>query len=99
MLPTIACSLGMKFFQMEVKSVFLNGILSEKVYIEQPKSFENPKFPNHIYRLKKALYGLKQAPKTWHERLTTYLLEKDFERGLVDGTFFIHRSKFELLMA
>ena len=50
MLPTIACSLGMKFFQIEVKSVFLNGIISEKVYIEQPKSFEDPKFPNHIYR-------------------------------------------------
>lgn len=29
---------------MDVKSALLNGILSEEVYEEQPKSFEDPKF-------------------------------------------------------
>ena len=55
----IAYSLKIKLYQMDVKSVFLNGILSEEDYVEQPKGFKNPKFPNHVYRLKKALYGLK----------------------------------------
>ena len=83
-LLAIACSLRIKFYQMDVKSVFLNGIISEEVYVEQHKGFEDPKFPNYVYRLKKALYELKQAPIAWYERLTTYLLEKKFEIVGVD---------------
>ena len=84
---------------MDVKSTFLKGILSEEAYVEQPKGFEDPRFPNHVYRLKKALYGLKQVPRVWYERLTTYLLEKKFKTKGVDKGLFIHRSKDELLVA
>ena len=48
-----------KLYQMDIKSAFLNGLLSELVYVEQPPSFEDPKYPNHVYKLDKALYGLK----------------------------------------
>lgn len=78
---------------MDVKSFFQNGVLSEKVYVEQPKGFEDPKYPNHVYRLKKAICDIKQAPRTWYKRLTSYFLEKDFERMGVDRTLFIHRTK------
>ena len=44
---------------MNVKSACLNGILSEEVYVEQPKGFKDSKFTNLIYRLKKSFYGLK----------------------------------------
>ena len=94
----IACSLRIKLYQMDVKSAFLNGILSEDVYVEQPKGFEGPKFPNYVYRLKKTLYGLKQAPGAWYERLMTCLLEKKFERWGVDRTLFVNRSNDELLV-
>jgi len=40
-----------KFYQMDVKSAFLNGPLSELVYVEQPSGFEDPKYPNHVYKL------------------------------------------------
>ena len=93
----IAWSLRIKLYQMDVKSAFINRIL--KFYVEQPKGFEDPNFPNHVYRLKKALYGLKKAPRVWYERLTTYLLEKKFEREGVDKTLFINRFKDELLVA
>lgn len=73
---------------MDVKSVFLNGILGEEVYVEQPKGFEDPKYPNHVYKLKKALYGLKQAPRAWYERLTIFLMNNGFKRGSVDKTLF-----------
>ena len=65
-----------KLYQMDVKSVFLNGYIKEEVYVEQPPSFEDPRHPNHVFKLKKALYGLKQAPRAWYERLSNFLLGK-----------------------
>jgi hypothetical protein len=53
---------GFKPYQMDVKSVFLNGVIHEEVYVRQPPGFENPKYPHRVYKLLKALYGLKQAP-------------------------------------
>ena len=41
---------------MDVNSVFLNGFIKKKVYVEQPPRYFE--FPNHIFKLKKALYGL-----------------------------------------
>nr|GEU52620.1 retrovirus-related Pol polyprotein from transposon TNT 1-94 [Tanacetum cinerariifolium] len=56
---------NMVVFQMDVKTVFLNEIFKEEVYVSQPEGFVNQENLNHVFRLKKALYGLKQAPRTW----------------------------------
>jgi hypothetical protein len=64
-----------KLFQMDVKSVFLNGPLSETVYVEQPPDFEDPKFPDNVYLLDKALYRLKQTPRAWYDCLKDFLLK------------------------
>ncbi|KAK1662579.1 hypothetical protein QYE76_050738 [Lolium multiflorum] len=56
-----------KLQQMDVKIVFLNVPLHEEVYVKQPSGFEDPDFPNHVYKLDKALYGFKQAPRAWFE--------------------------------
>ena len=64
-----AASKSFKVFQMDVKSFFLNGFIEEEVYVKQPPGFENPKFPNRVYKLQKALYGLKQAPRAWYEKI------------------------------
>jgi hypothetical protein len=73
---------------MDVKSAFLNGFINELVYVEQPPGFEDPRNPNHIYRLHKALYGLKQAPSAWYERLRDFLIMQGFKIGRVDTTLF-----------
>ncbi|GJW64250.1 retrovirus-related pol polyprotein from transposon TNT 1-94 [Tanacetum coccineum] len=57
-------------YQMDVKSVFLNGKLKEEVYVKQPPSFESSEFPNHVCKLDKALYGLNQAPRAWYMKDT-----------------------------
>ncbi|GJZ88860.1 putative ribonuclease H-like domain-containing protein [Tanacetum coccineum] len=53
---------------MDVKSAFLYGKIEEKVYVCQPPGFEDPKFPNRVYKVEKALYGLHEAPKAWKKQ-------------------------------
>ncbi|GKC74880.1 retrovirus-related pol polyprotein from transposon TNT 1-94, partial [Tanacetum coccineum] len=85
-------------FQMDVKSTFLNGLLKEEVYVSQPDGFVNPDFPNHVYRLKKALYGLKQAPRAWYDKLSSFLIEQHFTKGIVDSTLFTRRHGGDILL-
>jgi hypothetical protein len=66
---------------MDVKSAFLNGPIKEEVYVEQPPSFEDSEYPNHVYKLSKALYGLKQAPRAWYECLRDFLITNGFKVG------------------
>ncbi|GJR95300.1 putative ribonuclease H-like domain-containing protein [Tanacetum coccineum] len=68
-------------YQMDVKSAFLYGTIEEEVYVNQPLGFEDPEFPNKVYKVEKALYGLHQAPRAWYETLSTYLLENRFRRA------------------
>jgi hypothetical protein len=60
-LLAFAASKGCKLYQMDVKSIFLNGVIHEEVFVRRPPGFENPKYPNIVYKLSKALYGLKQG--------------------------------------
>jgi hypothetical protein len=83
---------------MDVKSAFLNGYIEEEVYVRQPPSFENSKFPNHVFKLHKALYGLKQASRAWYERLKAFLLDKDFWMGSVDKTLFLLKQDTDVLL-
>ncbi|KAL0536296.1 hypothetical protein IC582_025239 [Cucumis melo] len=69
LLLSFACFRRFKLFQMDVKSTFLNGYLSEEVYDAQPNDFIDPVHYDHVYKLQKTLYDLKQAPKVWYERL------------------------------
>ena len=62
-----ACHLKFKFYQIDVKTVFLNGFLKEDVYVAQPKGFIDPHFSDHVLYLKNALYGLKRAPRAWYD--------------------------------
>ncbi|GJU38400.1 putative ribonuclease H-like domain-containing protein [Tanacetum coccineum] len=85
-------------YQMDVKSVFLYVKIEEEVYVCQPPSFEDPDFPDRVYKVEKALYGLHQSPKTWYETLSTYLLYNGFQRGKIDKTLFIKRDKSDILL-
>ena len=98
-LLAIASHLNFKLYQMDVKSAFLNGMLQEEVYVEQPKGFVDPYRPNDVYKLKRALYGLKQVPRAWYDRLTAYLTEHGFKRGSADTTLFIRKDKNSFVVA
>ncbi|GJV19562.1 putative ribonuclease H-like domain-containing protein [Tanacetum coccineum] len=83
---------------MDVKSAFLYGTIEEEVYVCQPSGFEDPQFPDKVYKVEKALYGLHQAPRAWYETLSTYLLENVFRRGIIDKTLFIKKDKGDILL-
>ena len=53
-------------WQMDVKTAFLNGNLSEDVYMIQPEGFVDPKNARKICKLQKSIYGLKQASRSWN---------------------------------
>jgi hypothetical protein len=73
-----------KLYQMDAKITFLNGLIKEEVYVEQPPDFKSEEYPNHIYKSHKTLYGLKQAPRAWYECLRNFLIENGFRIGKTD---------------
>ena len=83
---------------MDVKSTFLNGILEEEVYIEQPKIFFYINNKNMVCRLHKALYGLKQAPRAWYETFHNYLVKIFFGRNDDNNNLHIKIDKGKFIL-
>eukprot|EP00253_Pinus_taeda_P004890 PITA_04890 len=81
-----------KFFQMDVKSAFLNGDLEEEVYIEQPDGFILGNDPNLVCRLKKALYDdiiFGNNEEAMSQRFAL-VMQKEFEMSLLgELTYFL----------
>ncbi|GJU71104.1 putative ribonuclease H-like domain-containing protein [Tanacetum coccineum] len=63
-------------YQMDVKSAFLYGKIEEEVYVCQPLGFEDPEFPDRVYKVEKALYGLHQAPRACQDKYVDEILKK-----------------------
>ena len=64
-LLTIATFYDYKIYQMDVKTVFLNGCLEEYIYIEQLLDFTSNNSDHMVCKLQKSIYGLKQASWSW----------------------------------
>nr|GEX78658.1 retrovirus-related Pol polyprotein from transposon TNT 1-94 [Tanacetum cinerariifolium] len=72
-------------YQMDVKSDFLYGKIEEKAHVCQLPRFEDPDFPDKVYKVKKALYGLHQAPRAWDTPLFPTMMvqaQEDICEGL-----------------
>nr|GEU45391.1 uncharacterized mitochondrial protein AtMg00810-like [Tanacetum cinerariifolium] len=93
-----ASFMGFMVYQMDVKSDFLYGTIEEEVYVCQPPGFEDPDYPDKIYKVVKALYGLHQALRAWYENLANYILENGFQMGKIDQTLFIKRQKVKRIL-
>jgi hypothetical protein len=73
---------------MDVKTAFLNGVIEEEVYIEQPEGFEVFSSESHVCRLKRALYGLKQAPRAWYTQIDSYFTGLGFSKSEADPNLY-----------
>ena len=73
---------------MDVKTTFLNRVIEEEVYIDQPEGFEVFSSESHVCRLKRALYGLKQAPHAWYTRTDSYFTGLGFSKSEADPNLY-----------
>jgi hypothetical protein len=89
LLLALAISRGWAIRQIDIQNAFLHGILDEVVYMRQPPSFVDSKYPNYICKLDKSLYGLKQAPRARFSHLSSKLLQLGFIASKADVSLFI----------
>ncbi|GKA47857.1 retrovirus-related pol polyprotein from transposon TNT 1-94, partial [Tanacetum coccineum] len=75
-----AAYIGFVVYKIDANSAFLNGKLSEEVYVQHPHGFESSEFHNYVCKLEKALYGLKLTPRAWYETLSKFLIKHKFVR-------------------
>jgi hypothetical protein len=77
--------------QFDVSTAFLNGDLTEVVYLRLLKELGGG-----IWRLRKALYGLKQAARAWHLTLRKVMEELGYRVSGVDPCLFLLQSTISL---
>lgn len=87
-LLSVASAQKLLVHHLDVKTAFLNGRLSEKIYMKQPPGFENQN-KNLVCRLKKGIYGLKQAAKLWNDEINFALTSKGFDRSKADPCLYM----------
>lgn len=76
--------------QLDINNAFLQGDLTELVYMVQPPGFIDKDKPHHVCRLRKPIYGLKQAPRSWYLSLKQHLLHTGFTNSHADASLFVH---------
>src|SRR5713226_8225588 len=84
----LAAVMKWKIHQMDVKTAFLNGVVEEEVYVEQPLGFETHDRESHVCRLKKSMYGLKQEPNTWYKIIDSFLSSLGFTKSKGDSNLY-----------
>ncbi|KAD3068312.1 hypothetical protein E3N88_36192 [Mikania micrantha] len=80
---------GWELHQLDVKTAFLNGDLTEEIYVQQPEGFVIKGSEEKVYRLRKALYGLKQAPRAWYSKIDGYFIDHGFNRSISEPTLYV----------
>ena len=89
-LLAVAAASKCDFFQMDVKNAFLNGDLSEKVYMQPPLGLSVDS--NKVCHLRRALYGLKQVPRAWFAKFSSTISRLGYMASHYDSTLLLRRT-------
>ncbi|KAH9652499.1 hypothetical protein KPL70_027119 [Citrus sinensis] len=88
-----------KIRQVDANNAFLNGELTEDVYMHQPACFIDDKKSSFVCKLKKALYGLKQAPRAWYDKLKNCLISNwGFQNSRADTYLFFKEIQGSIIL-
>ena len=98
MLLAMAAIEDLELQQLDVKTAFLNGMLEEEIFMEQPEGFVAPGKEHLVCKLERSLYGLKQAPRAWYERLHAHLVKQQFERCAADHSVYVSRKGADFMI-
>ena len=79
-------------------SAYLNGVLDEDIYMEQPPYHEEKDRSHYVVKLKKSLYGLKQAGRKWYDSLRHSLAEVGLTRSAADPAVFYARVGVDIVV-
>lgn len=85
-LVALAAKLNWKLYHLDVKSAFLNGILQDEIFIEQPQGFIINGKADMVCKWEKTSYGLKPAPQTWYTRINSHLVNLGLMRSETKAT-------------
>jgi hypothetical protein len=81
-LVAIAAYFDYEIWQVEFKMTFINGNLTEDVYMTQPEGFVDPKYAGKMCKLQRSIYGLKQASQSWNLRFDEVVKEFGFIKSV-----------------
>ena len=84
--------------QVDINNAFLNGDLTETVYMSQLEGFEDKNRPNYFCKLEKTLYGLRQAPRAWFDKLKGALSSWGFKNSRSDISLFFRRTESKIVI-
>ena len=90
----IVAHMDLELYQMDVRTVFLNGELNEEIYMDQPLGFKTKGQERKVCKLKRSIYGLKQASRQWNVKFHQAILKEDFTMMEEDHCVYLKRSKF-----
>ena len=94
---SLAVSRNWSIKQLDINNAFLQGCLTESVFMTQPPGFIDNDKPNFVCKLHKAIYGLKQAPRAWYNELRHFLLESGFRNSHADASLFVFHSAHHII--
>ena len=86
-LLVFCCQNNINIEQMDVETAFLNGKIKSKVYVNQPKGYENG--TDRVLMLMKALYGLKESARLWYDCFNEFMECLDFKRSDYDYCLYV----------
>ncbi|KFY97995.1 hypothetical protein V500_01823 [Pseudogymnoascus sp. VKM F-4518 (FW-2643)] len=78
--------------QMDFKTAFLNGEVTDDVFITAPGGY--PEASGKVLKLNKGLYGLKQSPRVWYQKLKGWLDENEWTVSSWDSSVFMSNGMF-----
>ena len=90
---SIAAKNGLKLHQIDVKTAFLNGELSEEICLKQPEGFVSKGYEDYVCKLKRSIYGLKQSARCWNVELDKKLKGMGFKQCKSDPCIYIKNAK------